>query len=115
MVGSDITEGVASWVRHRRRVSARSSPIHPIDKAFEREHIEPQQAARYEADAWEEAITTYLATANKTTIAAVATGGLGFKTDRIGTQDQRRITAIMTNLGWEPKRDMRGRWWARKP
>ena len=30
------------------------------DKDFEREHIVPQQAARYEADAWEENIATYL-------------------------------------------------------
>jgi hypothetical protein len=30
VVGSDITQGVDSWVRYRRRESTRSSPIHPM-------------------------------------------------------------------------------------
>ena len=84
------------------------------DKAFERDHIEPQQAARYEADAWEDLIRQYTATLTRTTIAAIATSALDFKADRLGTADQRRITAILTTLGWEPKRDMHGRWWERR-
>jgi predicted P-loop ATPase len=71
------------------------------DKAFEREQIAPEQAARYEADAWEEAIGTHLAGVSTTTVLKVARAALGFNTDRLGTADQRRITAIMTNLGWE--------------
>jgi predicted P-loop ATPase len=83
------------------------------DKAFEREIIAPQQAARYEADAWEEAIRDWLGatTLARVTLIQVAKGALEFKTDRIGTADQRRIVAILTNLGWKSKRDMRGRWW----
>jgi hypothetical protein len=83
------------------------------DKAFERETIAPQQAARYEADAWEEAIRDWLSstTLSRVTLIQIAKGALEFKTDRIGTADQRRIVAILTNLGWKPKRDMRGRWW----
>ncbi len=81
---------------------------------FEREQIAPQQAARYEADAWEDPIREYLVTAATTTIMAIAKYALDFKTDRIGTHDQRRIVAILTELGWEPKRDMRGRWWERR-
>jgi predicted P-loop ATPase len=80
---------------------------------FEREQIVPQQTARYEGDVWEEPISTHLAPLIKTTIANIAIDALGFKTDRIGTADQRRIAAILTNLGWKPKRDMRGRWWER--
>jgi predicted P-loop ATPase len=91
------------------------------DKMFERDVIAPQQEERYEGDAWEEPIAAHLATVKeeaakkattaKTVIAGVALFALGLKTDRLGTADQRRITAIMTKLGWEPKRDMHGRWW----
>jgi predicted P-loop ATPase len=83
------------------------------DKAFEREIIAPEQAARYEADAWEEAIREWLGatTLDRVTLLQVARGALDFKTDRLGTADQRRIAAILTNLGWKSKRDMRGRWW----
>ena len=85
------------------------------DKQFEREHIMPQQAARYEGDAWEEPIGIYITSVTKTTIGSVATNALGFKTDQLGTADQRRIAAILTTLGWEQKRDMHGRWWAKAP
>jgi predicted P-loop ATPase len=70
------------------------------DKSFECEHIEPEQAARYEGDAWEEPIREFLKTVTKTTITEVANTALNFKTDRIGTADQRRIAAVMTTLGW---------------
>jgi predicted P-loop ATPase len=83
------------------------------DKAFEREHIEPQQAARYEGDAWEEPIGKYLESVERTTVSALASNALGFKTDRLGTADQRRIVAILAALGWRQKRDMHGRWWQR--
>jgi predicted P-loop ATPase len=81
------------------------------DKRFEREHIASEQAARYEGDAWEEPIRTYLAGVKRTTIASVATSAIGLTVDRIGTADQRRIFAIMTALGWQPRRDRSGRWW----
>jgi predicted P-loop ATPase len=81
------------------------------DRAFEAEYIVPQQAARYESDVWEEPIRQYLAGLSKTTLAAVATNGLGFKTDCIGTVDQRRIAAVLTDLKWKPCRDSHERWW----
>jgi predicted P-loop ATPase len=85
------------------------------DKAFERGIIAPQQAERYESDAWEEAIREWLGiiALDRVTLIQVAKGALDFKADRLGTADQRRIVAIMTNLGWKPKRDQDGRWWER--
>jgi predicted P-loop ATPase len=80
-------------------------------KKFERDHIESEQAARYESDVWQEPISNYIAGLSKTTIAAIATNALGFKTDRIGTGDQRRIATVLTDLKWKPTRDMRQRWW----
>jgi predicted P-loop ATPase len=82
------------------------------DRIFEINHIMPEQEARYEGDAWEEPVAQYLAGVSRTTISAVATA-LGFKTERIGTGDQRRIIAILTTLGWKPNRDARARWWER--
>jgi predicted P-loop ATPase len=83
------------------------------ERAFEAEHITPQQAARYESDPWEQPISEYLTGVSKTTVVAVATNALGMKTDRIGTADQRRIIAVLLLLGWKAKRDKRERWWER--
>ncbi len=93
---------------HLYRNNARWWP----DKAFEREHIQPQQEARYEGDAWEEPIREFLQGVSRTTILQVAKSALDFKTDRIGTADQRRIAENMFAIGWtRGSRDGRGRWW----
>lgn len=84
------------------------------DKGFEAEHIKPQQQERYEADAWEETIAAYLADKTKVTVGQVGKEGLLIETARIGTADQRRITAAMEGLGWRriPGSDWQGkRWW----
>jgi predicted P-loop ATPase len=86
---------------------------------FEKENIQPEQAARYEADVWEEKIGEYLRTASRVTVGDVATRALSFETQRIGTADSRRITAAMTKLGWRRERDdgktdwQGKRWWIR--
>jgi predicted P-loop ATPase len=83
------------------------------DRNFEREHIMPEQTDRYENDAWEEAIRTYLKGKDRVTIGEVAKLGLTIETPRIGTADQRRIAAVLETLGWERlKVDWQGkRWW----
>jgi predicted P-loop ATPase len=88
------------------------------NKKFEREHIQPEQDARYEGDAWEQPIGEYLVGVAKTTITNVAVNALGFKNDRLGTADQRRIAAIMSTLNW--RRAKRGgragsRFWEQRP
>ncbi len=86
------------------------------DRAFEREHITPQQATRYEADVWEETISTYLDEHPRVTVGEVAKEALGITTAKIGTAEQRRVAAALERLGWqrEPNKDWRGtRWWSR--
>jgi hypothetical protein len=85
------------------------------DDAFEREHIKPQQEARFEADAWEEMISAYLLNRSKVTVGEVARDGLHIETPRIGTADQRRIAAALERLGWRRlEKDWKGnRPWGR--
>ncbi|MVT69847.1 virulence-associated E family protein [Bradyrhizobium pachyrhizi] len=90
------------------------------DRDFERQHIAPEQAARYEADeAWEAAIGEYLVTTSRTTIGDVAREALHSETQRVGTAEQRRIAAAMERLGWKRERadgktDWQGkRWWVK--
>jgi hypothetical protein len=71
------------------------------------------RAIRYEADAWEENISTYLNAHNKVTIGQIAREALSIETPRIGTGEQRRIAAALERLDWkrQPK-DWEGkRWW----
>jgi predicted P-loop ATPase len=70
------------------------------NQQFEQQHIVPQQEARYEADAWEEAIATYLTGLSRTTVLEVARKGLFFDMPKIGTADQRRISAALERLQW---------------
>lgn len=89
------------------------------DKDFEHEHIVPEQAARYEGDAWEEDIAAYLAAKTRVTIGEVAHNALFIEKPRIGTADQRRIAAALERIGWRRERpdgktDWQGkRWWVR--
>ena len=82
------------------------------DATFEHRFIAPEQEARYEADAWEEEIRTFLAGKQRTTVLDVAREGLRIELSRIGTADQRRITAALERLGWRRgKREGAARWW----
>jgi predicted P-loop ATPase len=79
------------------------------DADFERQHIKPEQDARYEADAWEQLIADYIAGRARVTVTEVAKEVLFIETARIGTAEQRRIGGILANLKWKPLRDWRGR------
>ncbi|MGO7508889.1 VapE domain-containing protein [Rhizobium ruizarguesonis] len=79
------------------------------DKEFEREHIEPEQAARYEPDVWEEAIRAFIRNRTTVLVGEIAKEALHFETNRIGRADQNRIVAVLKQVGWEKrKKDGRG-------
>jgi hypothetical protein len=90
------------------------------DRDFEAEHIRPEQDARYEADAWEEAVAHYLARVAKekeeakrrTTVLQVAVQGLGFDRSKVGRAEQNRIMAVFERLGWRGFRSNGVRWYA---
>lgn len=92
------------------------------DAEFERQHIAPQQEARFESDAWEGLISDYLVDVpittaypegHKTTIYKVAREALSIETPKLGTAEQRRIAAALERCGWRRgPRGMKGeRWW----
>jgi predicted P-loop ATPase len=85
------------------------------DKDFERDHIMPEQAARYEADVWEETISEFLRDKTQVKIGDVGREALHLETPKIGTADQRRIAAALEQLGWKrlPKDGQGNRYWSR--
>jgi predicted P-loop ATPase len=86
------------------------------DQAFEAQHIAPQQEARFEADAWEERIAEFLQGKTKATVLDIAQRGLSIDTPKLGTRDQRRITAALERLGWvRGERTNGGRPWVPGP
>lgn len=70
-------------------------------QGFEVEHIAPQQEARYEADAWEGLVAEFLHNRRETTVHQVAKEALFIETPKLGTGEQRRITAILERMGWD--------------
>jgi predicted P-loop ATPase len=87
---------------------------------FEREHIAPEQEDRYEADAWEDLIGEFLERmrkeaaplAPKVTVHQVARDALSLEPSKLGTLEQRRITAVLERAGWRRgKRTGKCRYW----
>jgi len=83
------------------------------DDEFEREHIKPQQDDRFESDAWEDAISNYVANHCRVRVIDIASDALCLEKSKVGTGEQRRIAAILTTLGWQPVRDWQGRGYVR--
>ena len=82
------------------------------DRTFEAEHLAPQQEARHEADAWSETIAKFLGSRVETTLTQVAQHGLGMQIHKVGTIEQRRVSAVLLRLGWVqgPRRSDRRPW-----
>jgi predicted P-loop ATPase len=85
------------------------------DATFETDVIRPEQDARFEVDAWESTIVEYLSDKATVLVGQIARDALNIETPRIGTADQRRITAVLERLGWQRQRkDWKGNIaWAR--
>lgn len=85
------------------------------DGDFERDHIAPQQEARFKADPWEQAVTEFFKAHAKGTVSEIAKQALGFDTDaKIGTADANRIRNVLQSLGMiQLPKDWRGnRYWS---
>lgn len=70
------------------------------DRNFEIDHVQPEQEARFESDAWEDAISEYITGLSRVTILSIARDALFIERARLGTAEQRRISAILERLGW---------------
>jgi predicted P-loop ATPase len=86
------------------------------DRSFERQHIVPEQEARFQPDAWEELIEKYLDLAcADVTVSQVGLQALGVQSQHLGRSEQNRIMAILEKLGWERgARTSKARWWTKK-
>jgi hypothetical protein len=108
------------------------------DRDFEQSFISPEQESRYASDAWEPLIRQHLAILHvpkRTSILRIAVNVLDYEAERplmptdkdepqpargtpinrFGIKEQARIAAILTHLGWVPKRTMHERWWEPGP
>ena len=87
------------------------------DRAFEAEHIAPQQEARYEADPWEEAIESWIGSGWRLRISVneVLKFVVGMDVSKIGTREQRRVSAILQRLGWIAKQSHGKRFYEKGP
>ncbi|MGA8587060.1 MAG: virulence-associated E family protein [Roseiarcus sp.] len=80
---------------------------------FERAHILAEQEARFEADAWEGPITSFVSCRSRVQVSEVARKALDIPAGKIGTAEQRRIARVLTRLGWQPTKDWMGRAYVR--
>ncbi len=71
------------------------------NQEFEKELIAPEQEARFEPDAWEQAIAEYLVKPPEVvTVLGVAEFALGLDKARVGRAEQNRVIAALERLGW---------------
>jgi predicted P-loop ATPase len=82
------------------------------DADLEREHIKPEQQARYETDPWEQAIGEFVALRGRVTVTEVARDALGLDIKTVGTAEQRRISSVLAERGWKAGRDFKGRFYS---
>jgi predicted P-loop ATPase len=79
------------------------------DQDFERDHVKPEQESRFEVDAWEQEIATFLIGRSRVTVTEVARSALNIETAKIGTAEQRRVRDVLIRLEWQAIKDWQGR------
>jgi predicted P-loop ATPase len=67
---------------------------------FEKNIISVEQEARYEPDAWEDAISFYLQDKQEVLVSEIAERALDIPKRQFGTSERNRITAVLESLGW---------------
>jgi len=87
---------------------------HWPDQQLERELIKPEQSARYTGDIWEDKIEQFVAGRSRVTVVDIASQKLGIADKDMRQDVNSRISAILRDLGWEPKRSGRSRYWEPK-
>jgi hypothetical protein len=87
------------------------------DREFERQHIAPEQDARFEADIWTETVESYLTDllTDTTTLRTVAKGALNIEDKMMDPRTEKRIASVLQRLGWTPERASHNRRLWRKP
>lgn len=81
------------------------------DQSFERELIKPEQSARYAGDIWEDRVEEYLVGKLRVTVPQIAREKLGFVDKELRQEHLVRISSILRDLNWVPKRSGRERYW----
>ena len=84
------------------------------DQDFERQHIAPEQADRFDEDVWQDLVEKWLEGKQRCTIVEVATSAIGLSPEKIGTNAKRRIVNILVRLGWDKRKTSSARFWERR-
>jgi len=82
------------------------------DGHFETTTIKAEQAARYAGDVWESTVENYVEPLSKVRNEDLLTHALGFAKKDLRPEHSLRIASILRDLGWEPKRNGRERYWS---
>ncbi|WP_265637616.1 virulence-associated E family protein [Acidiphilium sp. PA] len=81
---------------------------------FEREHIADEQEARREVDAWSETVDRFVECRDRVSVHEISVEALHIPLKDLGTSHTRRITAILSQMGFEPSRNGKKRFWIRE-
>jgi predicted P-loop ATPase len=81
------------------------------DAHFEQSTIKVEQAARYAGDVWESTVENYVEPLARVKNEELLTHALGFAKKDLRPEHQLRIASILRDMGWEPRRNGRERYW----